>query len=76
MWHPTPLSLVPGSWDDLVARAALKVVDWVHDRLSRRVPTLASTPLPRDPLARLRELIGRTRVQDRNVDDRAERDRQ
>ena len=76
MWQPTPLSLVPGSGDDLVARAALKVVDWVHDRLSRRVPTLAAAPLPSDPWARLWELSGKARGQDRNVDDRAERDRQ
>ncbi len=49
----TPLALVPGSWDDIVARAALKAVDWLHDRLSRRVPTLAAAPLPADPVARM-----------------------
>jgi hypothetical protein len=36
MQHPTPLPLVPGSWDELIARAALKAVDWLHDRLPQR----------------------------------------
>ena len=58
MRHLAPLPLVPGSWDDLVARAALKLVDWVHDRLSRRVPTLATAPLPADPWTRLLTTIG------------------
>ena len=66
MRHPTPLSLVPGSWDEIVARAALKAADWVHDRLSRRVPTLASAPLPADPVQRLLELGGMTRGRDAN----------
>lgn len=76
MWHPTPLSLVPGSWDDLVARAALKVANWTHDRLSRRVPTLASAPLPADPWVRLGEHVGKARGQDRSMDNRSRRDRQ
>ena len=42
MRHLAPLPLVPGSWDDIVARAALKMVDWAYDRLSQRVPTLAT----------------------------------
>jgi hypothetical protein len=61
MDHRTPLLLVPGSWDDMVVRGALKVADWVHDRLSRRVPTLASAPLPADPWVRLLELGGKAR---------------
>jgi hypothetical protein len=59
MLLPSPLSLVPGSWDDIVARTALKAVDWLHDRLSRRVPTLAAAPLPADPLARMTAVRGR-----------------
>lgn len=51
MRDSTPLTLIPGSWDDLVARAALKVVDWVHDRLSRRIPTVAGAAPPADPWA-------------------------
>ena len=40
-------------------RAALKAVNWLHDRLSQRVPTLASAPLPPDPVARLLEVRDR-----------------
>lgn len=61
MDHRTSLLLVPGSWDDLVSRGALKLADWVHDRLSRRVPTLASAPLPADPWVRLKDLGGKAR---------------
>lgn len=49
MQHLAPLPLVPGSWDEIVARGALKLVDWAHDCLSRREPGLASAPLPADP---------------------------
>ena len=58
---PDPLPLVPGPWDEIIAQATLKAADWVHDRLSRRVPTLASAPLPADPARRLLELGGMTR---------------
>jgi hypothetical protein len=76
MDHRTPLLLVPGSWDDMVARDALKVVDWFHDRLSRRVLTLASAPLPADPWVRLLELGDKARSTDRNeADERGGRDR-
>lgn len=60
MQQQAPLPLVPGSWDDLVTRGALHVVNWVHDRQSRRVPTLASAPLPDDPWRRLQDLGGKT----------------
>lgn len=46
MPHQTPLALVPGSWDDLVARAALRAVDWLHDRLA---PRAAAHPGDRRP---------------------------
>jgi hypothetical protein len=77
MDHRTPLLLVPGSWDDMVARGALKAADWVHDRLSRRVPTLASAPLPADPWVRLLELGSKARGPNRNrdADKRPEGDR-
>ena len=58
MRHPVPVSLLPGSWDDIVARAALKTVDWFYERLSRREPTLASAPLPADPFRRLMDWGG------------------
>lgn len=65
MRHQTPLPLMPGSWDEVLARAMLKLVNWVHDRLSRRVPTLASAPLPDDPWSRLQDLGGKTTWQRR-----------
>jgi|GEM_PF-1961015 len=46
MQHPTPLPLVPGSWDELLARAALKAVDWLHARLPRRGPAPPSDARP------------------------------
>lgn len=64
MRYLAPLPLVPGSWDEIVARAALKLADWVHDRLSRRVPTLASAPLPADPWARFWNREGTRHVGD------------
>lgn len=47
MQHQTPLSLIPGSWDELIARAALRVADWLHDLLRPRPaqPTTADRPL-------------------------------
>jgi hypothetical protein len=77
MRHLAPLPLVPGSWDDIVARAALKVADWVHDRLSRRVPTLATAPLPADPWARLTAIGGEASGGSANqeADERPGRDR-
>ena len=65
MRHSAPLPLIPGSWDDLVTRGALKAVNWVHDRLNRRVPTLASAPLPDDPWIRLQDLGGKAKWQRR-----------
>jgi hypothetical protein len=65
MHHPVPRPLVPGSWDELVARGALHAVNWLHDRLQRRQPTLASAPLPADPCARLVRLGGTTTWQRR-----------
>ncbi len=77
MRHPVFLPLVPGSWDDLVARAALKAADWVHDRLSRRLPTLASAPLPADPWRRVTAAGGEARGANANqeADERGGRDR-
>lgn len=66
MRHQAPLPLVPGSWDELIARAALKAADWVHDRLSGRVPTLASAPLQADPVQRLLATGGMRRERDAN----------
>ena len=77
MDHRTPLLLIPGSWDDMVARAALKAADWVHDRLRQRAPTLVSAPPPADPWVRLLELGGKARGLDQNqkADERPARDR-
>lgn len=44
------LSPLPGPIDDLITRAALGLVDWFDSRLRRRAPTLASMPLPADPV--------------------------
>lgn len=65
MQHSAPLSLIPGSWDDLVTRGALKLVNWVHDRLSQRAPTLASAPQPDNPWTGLQDRGGKTKWQRR-----------
>lgn len=77
MQPQTPLPLVPGSWDEIVARGALKLADWLHDRLSRREPTLAAMPLPPDPARRLlaRGSVIRGRDTNHAPAERAGRDR-
>jgi hypothetical protein len=77
MRHLAPLPLVPGSWDDIVARAALKMVDWAYDRLSQRVPTLATAPLPADPWTRWTVIGGKASGGNANqeADERPGRDR-
>lgn len=54
MLHLPQISPLPGPIDDLVARTALRLVDWLHGRLRRREPTLATRPLPTDPWERIR----------------------
>ena len=50
MQHQTPLALIPGSWDELIARAALRLVSWLERIFARRqrVDSARNAPVTAD----------------------------
>jgi hypothetical protein len=77
MRYLAPFPLLPGSWDDIIARGALKLVDWVHDHLIRPEPALATEPLSADPSDRIgrREEAGHGRATHQEADEQGGRHR-